>query len=504
MERYTILKQVGDGAYGSVFKALNKTTGEIVAIKLMKRKFTSWEECMCLRELKSLRKLTHPNIIKLKEVIRLHDDLHFVFEYFGTNVYKLFKEKPESFTNAAVKSFMHQALAGLAYTHRCGFFHRDMKPENLLIQDGVLKIADYGLAREIRSRGLFTDYVSTRWYRAPEVLLHSTAYNSPIDIFALGAILAELYMLRPLFPGSNERDQITRICSVLGSPSSQYWPEGHRLATNIGFTFPNFAPVNLQKMIPNAPPEAIDLMLNMMRFDPLKRPTAEECLAHPYFDDVEENQREPKKCRESKTDVNRHGRDKATLASTHRAVSLTRGEAETAKQPNEDAYQLKLPQIQNVSQKPISKYTVMIKQKADFPDNDNTPTSYKKPGPVPYMSRNEEITKTIDKRLPNPYNCCIRKDPDGLGADSKLFQAALGQKHSTIKHAAERSLDTLGYPKAFNAPLLLKPLAHFNLPFVLPAKQQSRVTDQTKLGRLPSIPGKGVENGVYSSLEYAV
>jgi len=112
--------------------------------------------------------------------------------------------------------------------HKNGFFHRDIKPENLLINPkNVIKIADFGLAREIRSLPPYTDYVSTRWYRAPEILLKSTNYNSPIDIFALGCIMAELYLLNPLFSGSSEVDQLNKICSVLGTPPKS-WTEGYK------------------------------------------------------------------------------------------------------------------------------------------------------------------------------------------------------------------------------------------------------------------------------------
>ena len=283
MDRYKIIKIVGDGAYGSVYKALNAATGEVVAIKKMKKKFTSWEECMSLREIKSLRKLNHPNIVKLKEVIRVNDELNFVFEFLEQNTYQLIKDRHDPLPEEKVKSLVYQTLQGLAYMHKHGFFHRDMKPENLMVQGETLKIADFGLAREIRSRPPFTDYVSTRWYRAPEILLHSTNYNSPIDIFALGAIMAEFYLVRPLFPGSNEHDQIVKICSVLGTPTSQIWPEGYRLASKIGFTFPSFVAIPLEKLITNASPEAVDLMVQMMRYDSGKRPTASDCLQHPYF-----------------------------------------------------------------------------------------------------------------------------------------------------------------------------------------------------------------------------
>lgn len=116
------------------------------------------------------------------------------------------KDRKSSFPEGEIRSIIYQTLLGLAYMHKHGFFHRDMKPENMLVLGEAVKIADFGLAREIRSRPPFTDYVSTRWYRAPEILLRSTNYNSPVDIFAVGAIMAELYLMRPLFPGNNETD----------------------------------------------------------------------------------------------------------------------------------------------------------------------------------------------------------------------------------------------------------------------------------------------------------
>ncbi len=282
-----MLKVVGDGSYGTVFKAVNKQTGETVAIKQMKRKFASWDECLRLRELKSLRKLSHPNIVKLKEVVRENEDLYFIFEFADRNVNQLMKCNPDLFTDQRIRSFLYQALSGLAYTHKNGFFHRDVKPENLLIQgEERLKIADFGLARETHSRTPFTDYVSTRWYRAPEVLLRSTDYGAPIDIFGLGVVMAELYLRKPVFPGCDEFDQVMRLCSVLGTPSRQEWPEGYRLAAEVNFSFPDCRPADLHKLFPAAPPEALDLIRQMLRFDPAKRPTAVECMEHRYFNEI--------------------------------------------------------------------------------------------------------------------------------------------------------------------------------------------------------------------------
>ena len=286
MDRYKIHKIIGDGSYGVVYKASTVKTGEIVAIKKMKKKFYSWDECISLRELKSLKKLTHHNIIKLKEVIKVTDELHFVFEFLDQNVLQLYtqiKDQGKPMPENQIRSLIYQTATGLAYMHKHGFFHRDLKPENLLVHKDIVKIADFGLAREIRSRPPYTDYVSTRWYRAPEILLKSTNYNSPVDIFALGCIMAELYMLAPLFNGASEMDQIYKVCSILGTPSNNTWGEGYRLAAQMGFNFPQFNPVPLSSMIPNASSEAIQLITEMLRYDPHKRPTAQQVLQHPYF-----------------------------------------------------------------------------------------------------------------------------------------------------------------------------------------------------------------------------
>uniref|UniRef100_A0A8C5WVH7 non-specific serine/threonine protein kinase n=1 Tax=Laticauda laticaudata TaxID=8630 RepID=A0A8C5WVH7_LATLA len=284
MNRYTTLKQLGDGTYGSVLMGKSNESGELVAIKRMKRKFYSWDECMNLREVKSLKKLNHANVIKLKEVIRENDHLYFVFEYMKENLYQLMRDRNKLFPESVIRNIMYQILQGLAFIHKHGFFHRDMKPENLLCMGPELvKIADFGLARELRSQPPYTDYVSTRWYRAPEVLLRSSIYSSPIDIWAVGSIMAELYTLRPLFPGTSEVDEIFKICQVLGTPKKSDWPEGYQLSAAMNFRFPQCVSINLKTLIPNASSEALFLMNEMLNWDPKKRPTASQALKFPYF-----------------------------------------------------------------------------------------------------------------------------------------------------------------------------------------------------------------------------
>jgi len=265
----------------------------------MKKKFYSWRECKNLREVRSLRKLCHPNIIKLKEVIRDNNELFFVFEFMDLNLYELLKQKqkakPPGFKDATIRNIMLQCFQGLEYMHRSGFFHRDIKPENLLIRqkrrsDGtyndaslICKVADFGLAREIRSAPPYTDYVSTRWYRAPEVLLRKNNYSTPIDIWAMGTIMAELYALRPLFPGNSEPDEIYKICSVMGKPTMSQWVEGIALAERMHFRFPHFDPTPLGTLIPSCPGDGIRLMEALLEYDPAKRPSSSQIIQNSYF-----------------------------------------------------------------------------------------------------------------------------------------------------------------------------------------------------------------------------
>ncbi|XP_059660079.1 serine/threonine-protein kinase MHK isoform X2 [Cornus florida] len=283
MERYRILEELGDGTCGSVYKAINIETSEIVAVKKMKRKFYYWEECMNLREVKSLRKLNHPNIIKLKEIVREHNELFFIFEYMEYNLYQIMRERQRHFPEEEIRGFMSQLLQGLSHMHKNGYFHRDLKPENLLVTNDIIKIADFGLAREVSSMPPFTDYVSTRWYRAPEVLLQSSSYTPAIDMWAVGAILAELFTLCPIFPGESETDQLYKICCVLGTPNWTTFPPVRNITQLINISYSEIVPANLSDIIPNASLEAIDLIKQLCSWDPQRRPTADQCLQHPFF-----------------------------------------------------------------------------------------------------------------------------------------------------------------------------------------------------------------------------
>ena len=296
MEDYEIISRLGGGSFADVYKAKEKSTGQFVAIKILKRKYKKWEECLELRECKSLQKLHdeslsnkpgEENIIKLKQIIFIKKTgtLNLVFEYMQTDLLELMKSRePKKLTEGEIRDIIHKTLLGLSFMHKYGFFHRDMKPENILLTGNKIKIADFGLAREIRSVPPYTEYISTRYYRAPECILQSTNYNSPIDIWGLGCIMAEMYLHpQPLFCGSNEKEVLFRICSLLGTPTYESWNDGIQQAKLIGIKFPNNPGTDLEKIIPEASSEAIDLIKQMIQWDPNRRSTASNLLNHPFF-----------------------------------------------------------------------------------------------------------------------------------------------------------------------------------------------------------------------------
>ncbi len=250
----------------------------------MKKKYLKWDECVNLKEVNALIGLKHPNIVTLNELILTSEnELNMIFEYIGINLYEYMTKQSREISEVKIRNIIYQVLQGLAHMHKENYFHRDMKPENILINEDNVKIADFGLAKETKMRPPHTDYVATRWYRSPEVILKSRSYNSPIDIFAVGAIMSELYNIKPLFPGKSEFEQMSKICEVLGTPSQVDWADGYILAARINYKFPNCKGQKLKNLIPRASDNAINLLESMLTFNPLKRPTAAKCLQHPFF-----------------------------------------------------------------------------------------------------------------------------------------------------------------------------------------------------------------------------
>ncbi|XP_050227778.1 cyclin-dependent kinase F-4-like [Mercurialis annua] len=287
MEKYQCIHEMGSGSYGTVFRAVHKPSGETVAVKMMRRCYDSWEECLSLREVKALLKLkNHPNIIRLKEIVLQNQQLFFIFGFMDCDLLQLMKQRRslnQVFSESEIRHWCFQVFQGLAYMHEQGYFHRDLKPENLLVKGDKIKIADFGFARETNGQPPYTVYVMSRWFRAPEVLLQSNTYSSKVDMWSMGAIMAELYIFRPLFPGTSDADQMLKICKIIGPPTVECWSEGMDLARKLGYEFPKCGSMNFSLLLGTASKEAVSLIRSLCSWDPSKRPSAAEALQHPFF-----------------------------------------------------------------------------------------------------------------------------------------------------------------------------------------------------------------------------
>ncbi|PWY99152.1 putative KIN28-cyclin-dependent ser/thr protein kinase [Testicularia cyperi] len=288
---YAKVEKVGEGTYASVFLARNVKTGQRVAIK--KIKIVSNENGMdmtAIREVKFLKELNHPNVIKMLDVFSSGSataSLNMVLEFLDTNLEALIKDKALIFTQADIKSWMAMLCRGMEYCHRNWVLHRDLKPNNLLISpSGELKIADFGLAREHGDPGArMTHQVVTRWYRSPELLLGSYAYSSCVDMWSVGCIFAELMLRVPYLPGESDPDQLVTTFKALGTPTDRDWP-GHKSLPGYSkstFDQHQYPKSNLADLFLAASPEALDVLSKCLLYDPLRRMTASQALHSAYF-----------------------------------------------------------------------------------------------------------------------------------------------------------------------------------------------------------------------------
>ena len=307
MNRFTVVGQIGKGSAGSVTKATVKKTGATVAIKhITNQRFTSFSAALAQREVRALSRIRHPNVLRLLEVVRENEMLYLILEYAEASLYQWMRAAKAPLGEPMVRVLAHRLLLATNHVHKCGFVHRDVKPMNILVShfDGdpsllKLKLADFGAARELprtapgtaRHEPL-TPYVSTRWYRAPEVLLHASGYAAAVDMWAVGVIIAEAYRLQPLFPGNTTIDQLDRIAGVLGRPTegalggAQAWPYGCELVRRHeqihSHRFPRCEPIPIAQIVPHANADGLDLIASLLRWDPAQRLTAREALRHPF------------------------------------------------------------------------------------------------------------------------------------------------------------------------------------------------------------------------------
>jgi serine/threonine protein kinase len=311
----TLLDRKGDFIYENL---MNKKSG-LVAIKTMNKRLERLNDYLKVKEVKFILAIPyHKNLVQMYEMFLddVNFKLHIVMEVMDRNLYQLMKgRKNNRFSQTTLKSILAQVLNGIRHIHRNGYFHRDVKPENILVSpsnrfyeedyiySGVLKfhdnfivkIADYGLARHVDNRRPYTSYVSTRWYRAPEILLRKNWYSRPVDIWAFGSVAAEVTTFRPLFPGSDELEQTWKVLEMLGTPSSNngfenyypsygYWEEARYLFSQLGLSLPQKKCVDISAIITN--PELMplcDVIRTCLVWDPNVRADVEKLCRMPYF-----------------------------------------------------------------------------------------------------------------------------------------------------------------------------------------------------------------------------
>uniref|UniRef100_A0A914I737 Protein kinase domain-containing protein n=1 Tax=Globodera rostochiensis TaxID=31243 RepID=A0A914I737_GLORO len=293
LEDFVKIDKIGEGTYGIVYKGQEKKTGRFVAMK--KIRLENEDEGVpptAIREISMLLELRHPNIVCLEDVIMQENRLYLIFEFCQMDLKRFLDNMCDSggMEVQMLKSFLFQICQAMCFCHQRRVLHRDLKPQNLLVdpEGQVIKLADFGLARAV---GIpiraYTHEVVTLWYRAPEVLLGAARYSTGIDIWSIGCIFAEMSRKKPLFQGDSEIDQLFRIFRILATPNESIW-EGVTQLPDYKPTFPKWSGNHLNaKMRPSTLDElGLQLLLKMFAYNPVDRISAKDILKHAYFNDL--------------------------------------------------------------------------------------------------------------------------------------------------------------------------------------------------------------------------
>ena len=299
-KKYSVVKKLGTGAYGVVCSCKDNEKNILVAMKKIQNAFEDLIDAKrIVREIILLHFLNHPAIIKLLDVEKPKDisnfnDIYFASEYMDTDLHKVIYSK-QPLSDSHYQYFIYQLIAGVHYLHSSNVIHRDLKPSNILVnKDCQIKICDFGLGRGLPEEGEgniddgnLTQYVTTRWYRAPEVILCPSKYSKAMDIWSIGCIFAEIMARCPLFRGENYLDQIKKITDILGSPNENDMSYiSDQQAIKFITELPKKKKISFKEIYPNGNPLAIDLLEKMLCFNPKNRINTEQCLNHPYFKEI--------------------------------------------------------------------------------------------------------------------------------------------------------------------------------------------------------------------------
>jgi len=303
--RYEVLDVMGSGAYGVVVSARDTKSNQLVAIKKIEKAFDhSTFAKRTLRELKILRLIQHENVIAVKTIqlprsVQDLREIYVISELMETDLSSIICS-PQPLLDEHCQFFLYQLLRGLKYLHSAKILHRDLKPRNLLVNSNCdLKICDFGLAKadlpdlKVRAANM-TDYVATRWYRAPEVLLTYKVYTEAMDLWSVGCILGELLLRKPILPGNDTQHQLELIFNLIGSPANDDIlaipnPKSREKLQRL----PKTSCATLDSKFASCNPEAVDLLKCLLQFNPSKRVSAEDALNHPYFSELHSAEDEP-------------------------------------------------------------------------------------------------------------------------------------------------------------------------------------------------------------------
>ncbi|KHN85653.1 Cyclin-dependent kinase 16 [Toxocara canis] len=284
LETYEKLEKLGEGTYASVYKGRSRLTDKFVALKEIRLEQEEGAPCTAIREVSLLRELRHANVVTLHDIVHTERMLTLVFEYVDRDLKQYLDQCHDSINMHNVRLFLVQLLRGLSYCHRRRVLHRDLKPQNLLINEkGELKLADFGLARaKSVPTKTYSNEVVTLWYRPPDVLLGSTDYSTHIDMWGVGCILFEMISGRALFPGSAVDEQLLLIFHILGTPSPQLHPSICNSSAYKSYKFPHYYPTHLPNICPRIDQNAFDLLLRLLQYEGRARLSASQALEHAF------------------------------------------------------------------------------------------------------------------------------------------------------------------------------------------------------------------------------